>query len=217
MTTIAVFTCNPFQENTYILHDETNECIIIDPGCYTKGEKELLATYIETNNLHPVRLINTHCHLDHVFGNNFVAQTYSLGVEAHEKEVEILEAAPQYSLMFGVAMEPSPMPEKLINEGDIITFGNTNLEAIFTPGHSPGSLSFYCKEEKYIISGDVLFQGSIGRTDLPKGDFETLIKSIKEKLLLLEDDVKVYSGHGAATTIGEERASNPFLLQNSTA
>lgn len=212
MMHVADLTFNPFQENTYIVYDETKECIIFDPGMYTTEERKSLASYIEQNNLKPVRLINTHCHLDHVFGNNYVHETYKLALEIHEGELPVLQATPNVCMMYGIPYsDPSPMPDRFIKEGDIIEFGKTKLRAIFTPGHSPASLSFYDEESKQLIAGDVLFEGSIGRTDLPGGDFATLIGSIKDKLFPLGDEVKVYPGHGPMTTIGVERKTNPFL------
>lgn len=210
--TIAILTFNPFQENTYVVFDETGECVIFDPGCYEAHERIELSQFITENNLLPVRLINTHCHIDHVFGNKFVSDTWGLELETHEGEVPVLEAVPQICKFYGIPMgEPSPMPGKFIEEGDIIEFGHTKLEAVLTPGHSPASLSFFCAADKFIIAGDVLFRESIGRTDLPGGDFDTLIASIKNKLFPLGDDVKVFPGHGPSTTIGFERSHNPFL------
>jgi len=212
MLVVADFTFNPFQENTYVLYDDTKECIIIDPGCYTQREKDILVEFIKEKELTPVKLINTHCHLDHMFGNRFVADKYQLSLEIHKGELPVLEAAPQVSAMYGVPnVEPSPAPGHFIEEGDIIKFGNTSLKTLFTPGHSPASISFYSEKDKLIIAGDVLFLGSIGRTDLPGGDFNTLIASIKNELFPLGDDVVVYSGHGPKTTIGFERQNNPFL------
>ena len=210
--TIVIFTFNPFQENTYVVFDETKECVIIDPGCYEAHERIELSNFVIENDLLPVRLLNTHCHLDHVFGNSFVHKTWGIELEIHRGELPVLEAVPQISKFYGVPMgEPSPLPGKFIEEGDVIAFGNTKLEAILTPGHSPASLSFYCREDGLLIAGDVLFKESIGRTDLPGGDFDTLIASIKDKLLPLGDEVKVFPGHGASTTIGYERRNNPFL------
>ena len=212
MTLVANFTFNPFQENTYILYDDTKECVIIDPGCYTSVEKEQLQQFITDGGLKPVRLINTHCHIDHVFGNKFISEKYGLTLETHEGELPVLEMLPKVCEMYGIPnVELSPLPGKYIEENDIIEFGNSSMKALFTPGHSPASLSFYCEESNFVIAGDVLFQGSIGRTDLPGGDFNTLINSIKEKLFPLENDVRVYAGHGPATTIGYEKANNPFL------
>ncbi len=212
MSIVASFAFNPFQENTFVVYDETKECVIFDPGCNDQNEEETLANFIKENGLKPVRLINTHCHLDHVFGNKFVSEKYDLPLEIHEDEVPMLAAMPQICRMYGM-----PVPEdtlnagKFIADGDIIRFGNTELLSIFTPGHSPGELCFYCKKDKYLIAGDVLFHGSIGRTDLPGGDHGTLLESIKTRLFPLDDDVKVYPGHGPATSIGFERKNNPFL------
>ena len=214
MTEVTYLVNNPFQENTYILHDDTKECIIIDPGCFFGHEKEALVGYIQQHDLKPVRLINTHCHIDHVFGNKFVAETYGLGLEIHEGEVPVLEATPRIAQMYGIPYkEPSPTPTRFIAAGEIIEFGNTKLEVRYTPGHSPASISFYCKESKFIIGGDVLFQGSVGRTDLPGGDMATLLDSIKTHFLSLPDETVVYSGHGSPTNVGTERETNPFLRQ----
>lgn len=211
MVKVVSFTFNPFQENTYILYDETKECIIFDPGCSNAAEKQELTSFIEQNELKPVRLINTHCHLDHILGNGFIANKYNLSLEIHKGELPVLAHAPKSAAMYGVAIEPSPKPTKFIEEGDIITFGNAQLIAILTPGHSPASLSFYCAQDNFVIAGDVLFHGSIGRTDLPGGDFNTLIESIKKKLLILPNETKVYPGHMQPTTIGFEKEHNPFL------
>lgn len=210
--TIVIFTFNPFQENTYVVFDETKECAIIDPGCYEAHERIELAKFLQENNLNPVRLLNTHCHIDHVFGNAFIHNTFGLDLEIHSGELPVLEAVPQISKFYGVPMgEPSPKPGRFIEEGETISFGNVKMEAILTPGHSPASLSFFIKEDGLLIAGDVLFKESIGRTDLPGGDYDTLIASIKDKLLPLGDDVKVFPGHGSSTTIGYERRNNPFL------
>ncbi len=209
---IAIFTFNPFQENTYVLYDDTKECIIIDPGCFENSEKLELDNFIAANDLKPVRLINTHCHIDHVFGNKFVSERYGLELEAHRGEMPVLAACERVGEMYGIPYpDVSPPISRYLEEGDVITFGNTKLETLFTPGHSPASLSFFCREKEMLIAGDVLFREGIGRTDLPGGDYATLIKSIKEKLLPLGDEVKVFSGHGEATTIGHEKVHNPFL------
>lgn len=211
-TSVAVFTFNPFQENTYVLYDETKECIIIDPGCFEAKEKETLKGFIEEGGLKPVRLINTHCHIDHVFGNHFVHAYWGLGLEIHKGELPVLEAVPAVSQFYGIpAGDPSPQPARFIEADEEIAFGNTTLRALFTPGHSPASLSFYCEESGFVIAGDVLFRESIGRTDLPGGNFDTLIRSIREKLLGLDEQVVVYPGHGPSTTIGHEKQFNPFI------
>lgn len=215
MTQVHFFAFSPFSENTYVIYDDTKECIIIDPGCYTPEERKELSDFIHKNQLKPVRLINTHCHLDHVFGNRYVAETYQLALEIHEGELPVLESVPVVSQMYGipnVQQSPDPDPNKYIKEGDVIEFGNTQLAVFFTPGHSPASVSFYCEKEHFIIGGDVLFQGSIGRTDLPGGNLDTLMKSIFDHFLTLPDHTIVYSGHGNPTNIGTERARNPFIL-----
>lgn len=211
MISIQSFAFGPFQENTYILYDETKECIIIDPGCYDDRNRNELAAFIEKEQLKPVRLINTHCHLDHVFGNGFVADKYNLKLEINKKDQPVLDSFMMTASMYNLDAQPSPQPSSFLDEGDIVQFGNSSLEILFTPGHSPGSITFYDKQQKFMIAGDVLFQGSIGRTDLPGGDMNTLISSIKNKLLPLGDEYVVYNGHGPATTIGEERNHNPFL------
>lgn len=212
MTRVVRFTFNPFQENTYLLHDDTKECIIIDPGCYHQSEKDELSAYIAREQLRPVRLINTHCHIDHVFGNKFTAETYGLDLEIHKGELPVLDSVERVATMYGIPYpEKSPAPARFIEEGEEITFGETTLKTLFTPGHSPASISFYCEKDKFVIAGDVLFERSVGRVDLPGGDAATLIKSIREQLFVLPDDVKVYPGHGRATTIGEEKIHNPFL------
>mgnify|MGYP000110483992 CR=1 FL=1 len=211
MIQISSFAFNPFQENTYVLHDETKECIIIDPGCYTPLEQAELSTFIESNELKPVRLILTHCHIDHILGCKYISERYNLVSETNKIEIPVFENAERAAALFGIRLEKPSPPGKFIDENDEITFGKSSLKILFTPGHSPGSLCFYNKDQKFVIGGDVLFHGSIGRTDLPGGNFDTLISSIREKLLPLGDDVTVYPGHGSETTIGFEKANNPFL------
>lgn len=211
MTTITVFTCNPFSENGYIIANQQKDCWIIDPGCYTDKEKQALKNYIEKKELTPVMLLNTHCHIDHIYGNAFVAEAYGLKARFHELEEIVRKNGSRGAAMFGMK-SPEDFPSgEYINDNEILQFGENTFEVLFTPGHSPGSVCFYNRIEKYIIGGDVLFQGSIGRTDLPGGDYDTLIQSIKTKLLTLSDDVIVYNGHGPQTTIGNERKNNPFL------
>ena len=213
MITIQGFTFNPFQENTYILFDETKECIIIDPGCSNKEEREEMVQFIKDEGLKPVKLLNTHCHIDHVFGNSFIAKKYDLGLEIHKDDLQTLHSLPQVSHIYGLNAEESVEPSSFLNEGDQIQFGNSTLDIVFTPGHSPGSICFISHTDKFVIGGDVLFYGSIGRTDLPGGDHATLLKSIREKLFILDDDYAVFSGHGEETTIGFERKHNPFLKE----
>ena len=212
MTTVKSFEFNDFSENTYILHDETRACVIIDPGCFYQEERDKLVAYIAQHQLKPKRLLLTHAHLDHVFGNQFVSDTYGLLPEMHLKEVPVLERYIPACQMYGVhGAQPSPDAGRFIEVGEVITFGNTRLETIFTPGHSPGSLTFYCRESGFAIVGDVLFKDSVGRSDLPGGHHNTLIDSIKTQLFPLGDEVVTYSGHGPSTTIGREKTQNPFL------
>jgi len=211
MFQIKTFTFSPIQENTYLLYNETKDCIIIDPGCYFDEEKEELKAFIHKNNLIPKFLLNTHCHLDHVFGNKFIAESYSLTPHIHTKEEPVLQFAATAGLMYQLPFDNYLGELIHLKEGDKVLLGNDVLEVFHTPGHSPGSICFYCKEQNFIISGDVLFNRSIGRTDLPLGDAEQLYASIRNKLYTLPDNVIVYSGHGPATTVGEEKMENPYV------
>ena len=213
MLKITAFTFNPFQENTYVLSDDSRECVIVDPGCYDQEEKSELAVFIDSEGLKPVRILLTHAHIDHILGINFLAGRYGLPIVMNSIETDLLRSASIYGQMWGIQVEPAPDPTEFLKDGDIFRFGNTELEVLFTPGHSPGSLSYYHRPSKQLLSGDVLFYGSIGRTDLPGGNFDTLEKSILTKLYTLEDDVIVYSGHGQSTTIGHEKRTNPFVSQ----
>lgn len=206
-----IFTFNPFQENTYLIVSN-KQAVIIDPGCFDGREKKELESYILENELTPVRLLNTHCHIDHILGNRFVSDRWNLLPELNEKDLDILKALPNYGHMFGVGvLEESPLPENYLNEGDVIEFGDVKLDILFVPGHAPGHIIFINHAEKYVIGGDCLFRESIGRTDLPGGDHQTLLDSIRAKMFTLPDDYVVYPGHGPETTIGYEKKNNPFL------
>jgi len=211
MLQIKSFIFSPIQENTYILYNQQQECIIIDPGCYFDDEKEILKTFIDQQQLKPVYLLNTHCHLDHVFGNKYIHDTYQLTLHLHEKEKQVLEFAPTSGLMYNMPFTNYSGDFILLKEGDKVLLGEDELQVIEAPGHSPGSICFYCKKQNFVIGGDVLFQRSIGRTDLPGGNHETLLDSIRTKLFVLPDETVVYSGHGATTTIGEEKMYNPYF------
>ena len=211
MLKIHSFVFSPIQENTYVIFNESGKCIIIDPGCYYDEEKEALVGFIRAQALTPVMLLNTHCHLDHVFGNKFIAETYGLPLHLHRKEQPVLEFAPTSGLMYNMPFDNYSGEMLFLEAGDQISLDNDELEVLFTPGHSPGSISFYSPDYGFVISGDVLFRRSVGRTDLPGGDFDTLVASIREKLFTLPASVKVYSGHGPVTTIGGEMKDNPFL------
>lgn len=211
MLQIQSFTFSPIQENTYLLFNEFKQCVIIDPGCYFDAEKETLREFIETNGLKPAMLLNTHCHLDHVFGNKFIAETYNLSLQLHEKEKSVLSFAPTSGLMYNMPFDNYAGAFIELKEGDSILLNKDELLVIEAPGHSPGSICFYCSKQKFIIGGDVLFKRSIGRTDLPGGNHQILLNNIRQKLFTLPDNTIVYSGHGPATTIGEEKKENPFL------
>ncbi|GAA4329691.1 MBL fold metallo-hydrolase [Mucilaginibacter gynuensis] len=211
MAKVKTFVNNPYQENTVILYDETGECAIIDPGMYTGTEQNAVVNFIKDNNLKPVLLLNTHCHVDHVLGNKFVFEQYGLKPQFHEGETVVLNYVPIHAAQSGIRYENSPLPDFYLPETGTIKFGNTELELIFAPGHSPAHLCFYDKEAAVLIGGDVLFRGSIGRADLPGGNYNLLIKNIREKLFVLPDDCTVYPGHGPETTIRFEKQYNPFF------
>lgn len=211
MLKIKSFVFSPIQENTYLLYDEFNNCAIIDPGCYFDAEKEQLEGFIKKNGLIPKMLLNTHCHLDHVFGNKYIAETFGLVAQIHEKEKPVLEFAPASGLMWDMPFDNYTGEFIFLKEGDKINIGEDELDVIEAPGHSPGHICFYSPKQNFLIGGDVLFNRSIGRTDLPGGNHAQLIKNIKEKLFVLPDETVVYSGHGPATTLGEEKRENPYL------
>ncbi|MGI9544341.1 MAG: MBL fold metallo-hydrolase [Cyclobacteriaceae bacterium] len=210
MIKIKSFVFNPFSENTYVLSDETNSCVIIDPGCYEVEEQQKLASYIEEESLKVEYLLNTHCHIDHVLGNWWVKKTYKVPFGIPPLEEALLKAVKSYAGNYGFHQYQELLPDFYLNESDVINFGQSELKIILAPGHSPGHVVFHCPEQGFCIGGDVLFQGSIGRTDLPGGDHETLIKSIHEKMFSLDDKTVIFCGHGPTTTIGEEKVSNPF-------
>ena len=211
MTSIKKFTFNPFQENTYLLYDESGECIVIDPGNSNASEDSEIKSFIEDQNLKLKKVVNTHCHIDHVLGNDFFHSAYGLAPWIHEKDQVVLDTLSQYGEMFGIPVQPSPPPEGYLSEKDVLSFGNTELEVMHIPGHAPGHIVLINNKDKSIMGGDILFYGSIGRTDLPYGDHDTLIQSIKNKLFALEDDYRVFPGHGPPTSIGFEKENNPFL------
>lgn len=211
MLTIKHFTFNPVQENTYVIYTEKGECCIIDPGCYFTNERNELKNFISQHQLRPKYLLNTHCHLDHVFGNKFIHTEYGLFLHLHMAEKPMLDKAPASGLIWGLPFDHYQGELVYIDESNTVTLGDDLFEILFTPGHSPGSISFYCKAQQFVIAGDVLFRMGIGRTDLPGGSFDTLMDSIQTKLFVLPDEVTVYSGHGPQTTIGFEKLNNPFM------
>jgi hydroxyacylglutathione hydrolase len=211
MITVKKFVVNPLGENSFIISDETGECIFIDPGFYYEEEFDEIKDYISQNQLVPVKITNTHCHFDHIMGVEFIRDEYGIPFQAHADDLFWIERAVEQAKMFGFSMQPVKPIDSFLVEGEKILFGNTELEIINIPGHSPGHVVFYNKVENFIIAGDVLFYGSIGRTDLPGGNYNDLISNIKNKLFSFPDETKVYCGHGPETTLGFEKKTNPFL------
>lgn len=211
MIKVKVFTFSPVQENTYVLYNEQNKAIIIDPGCYFSAEQETLKMFIEDEQLEPVRLLNTHCHLDHVFGNKWVHETWGLELYLHSGEEPMLKLAPLSGEKWGLPFSNYEGVLHFLSHGDTVLLGEDELRVILAPGHSPASICFYCEKQQLLIGGDVLFRDSIGRTDLPGGDHATLLNSIRTQLFVLPDEVTVFPGHGPSTTIGYEKENNPFL------
>jgi hydroxyacylglutathione hydrolase len=211
MLYLKSFTFNPFQENTYIVYTDEGNAWFVDPGNSTNHENQAIVNFVSEKKLAPERLILTHGHIDHIMGNKFIYDTYKLLPEVNEADLYFIDKMAESAAMYGVNCEKSPMPEKFLKGGDELRIGKYIFKCLSTPGHSPGSISLYNEQNKILLAGDVLFNGSIGRSDLPMGNHETLISSIRTKLLALPDDVKVYSGHGPSTTIGHERRTNPFL------
>jgi len=211
MTDVACFPVNPFSMNAYILYDETKEAILIDPGCFTSKEEEHLVNFIKEKELKPVRLINTHGHVDHVLGNPFFSEQYGLPLEMHKEAVEDMMSLPVVCRTYGLPERPTIDPGVFLEPGEQIKFGNTTLEILFTPGHARGHISLYNKSDGFVIAGDTIFLNSIGRTDLPGGNKETLLHAIKTQLFTLPDETVIYCGHGPKTTIGYEKKTNPYL------
>jgi hydroxyacylglutathione hydrolase len=209
--TIKSFEFSPIRENTYVLYNDKDACCIIDPGCYFGNERKTLQEFFGEIKMTPKILLNTHCHLDHVFGNKFIHDTYHLPLHLHEKEKAILDYAPEAGRRWNMPFENYNGELIYLKEGNVIAMGGDELTVIFAPGHSPGHICFYCEAQQFLIGGDVLFRLGIGRTDLPGGDTEMLLNSIREKLFVLPDEVTVYPGHGQPTTIGFEKKHNPFL------
>ena len=211
MITIQDFCFSAFQENTYVLYNELKEAIIIDPGCYTRIEEKILSEFIRKENLKPTLLLNTHCHLDHVFGNNYVSETYGLTAHIHPNEQIVLDRLPEAAAKWGAPTEAYKGPIQYIQEGEIIPLGNDAFKVLLTPGHSPGSVCFYHVEQDFMIGGDLIFKDGVGRTDLPGANPQDLIKSIREQIFPLPDSLTIYSGHGPVTTWGREKEHNPYI------
>lgn len=209
MIQVKSFVCNAFQENTYVL-SSGQSCLIIDPGCSSKDECGAIEQYIIENNLKPVSLVNTHCHIDHVLGNSWVKERFKIPFSIHEKELKVLQAVKVYAPNYGYPTYQEAAPDTFLKEGETVSFGDTSFHILFLPGHAPGHIGLYFKDEKKLFAGDVLFRESIGRTDLPGGDFDTLIKSIHSNVFTLPEEVEVFPGHGPSTTVGYEKVNNPF-------
>jgi glyoxylase-like metal-dependent hydrolase (beta-lactamase superfamily II) len=211
MITIKRLEFNLFSENTYVISDDTGECMIVDPGCQEPEEQDLLLDYFKEKHLKPVKIVNTHCHIDHILGTAFLHDHFKLPFLIHPQEKPLLTASITQGELFGLEVQTPPEPTDYLNEGDTVTFGNSMFEVIHIPGHSPGGIVLLNKDQGCMFTGDVLFQGSIGRTDLPGGDYDSLVSSIRQKLLILDPEIRVYPGHGPDTTIGIENQSNPFF------
>jgi hydroxyacylglutathione hydrolase len=211
MLTVKRFIFNPIQENTYVVYHGKDACAIIDPGCYFPEEKQTLASWLKESHLHPNILLNTHCHLDHVFGNKWVAEHYDLELQMGEKELWTFRFAPESGIRWSMPFENYSGNIIFLKEGDEIFLGQDTLEVLFTPGHSVGHVAFYNRKQGFVIGGDLLFRMGIGRSDLPGGDSAVLLESIQNKLMVLPNDTIVYPGHGEPTTIGFEKENNPFL------
>ena len=212
MIAIKTLVFNSFQENTYVLSDESGKCVIVDAGCNSDLEFDKLIKYISSSNLTPEKLLLTHGHVDHVLGAAKVCAYYKIETYAHKLEIDLIKSATLYGAAFGFNATPVPLISFFLVEGISINFGNSKLDVFHVPGHSKGSVALYSEVDKFVITGDVLFKGSIGRTDLPGGDYDVIMKSISTKLLTLPDDTNVFPGHGLSTTIGIEKKSNPFLI-----
>lgn len=212
MLQIEAFVFNPYQENTYVIYDDlSKECIIIDPGMHNYIEEAKLRDFVLSNELKPVALLNTHCHIDHVLGNHFVCAEWDLLPQFHEGEVPVLISVQNYAPQMGIRYETSPIATTFLEDKQILHLGDHEIHCIYAPGHSPAHICYYIPDMGWLLGGDVLFRNSIGRTDLPGGDHETLLRSIQTRIYTLADDTIVYPGHGPSTTIGFEKATNPFV------
>ncbi|TSA28252.1 MAG: MBL fold metallo-hydrolase [Bacteroidetes bacterium] len=211
MITIKKFVFNGFLVNTYILFDETREAIIVDAACADTREERQLVDFLEANSLKLVRNINTHCHIDHILGNAFIEDHYGLRPEYHPASESFLLRAKEIGDAYGFRIDRIPEAGSFINDGEKITWGQSELNVLYTPGHADGSCCLYSQKQGFVLSGDVLFRDSIGRTDFPTGDFDLLMESIRERLFTLPDNTIVYSGHGPETEIGYEKRNNPFI------
>jgi len=208
---VKVFVFNPFQENTYVISDENHNAAIVDAGCYNATEVALIKRFVDDNELKVKYFVNTHCHVDHLLGLNLLKSIYNVEAYAHSDDLPLLKTFPQQAMSFGFSVDKTPEIDKIVADGNTLLLGDGSIGIIHTPGHTPGSICLYLQNEKMLLTGDTLFYRSIGRTDLPGGSYDAIIRSITIKLMVLPDDVAVYPGHGESTTIGDERRSNPFI------
>lgn len=214
MLHIATFTFNPFQENTYLLYDDSGEAALVDPGCYEAHEKKELKEFIQENKLQVKQLLNTHCHIDHVLGNAWAMREFGIPLLIHQDDLPVLKSVESYASNYGFPAYEGSEPSGFLEEGEFISVGKEKLKVLFVPGHAPGHVVFYHSDSKQLIAGDTLFRGSIGRTDLPGGNHELLLQKIKSELFNLPDQTVVFPGHGPETNIGFEKVHNPFVGQN---
>jgi len=214
MIQVKQFVLNPFQENTYVVYDQSSEAVIIDGGCYSESEVDEVKRYIDAKNLKVKCIIATHGHIDHVIGIQALKEVYKVECFAHAEDLPLIATTPSQARMFGLMIDKVPSIDKTVKEGDKITFGISTIEIIHTPGHSQGGICLFLREQKILFAGDTLFRGSIGRTDLVGGNYERLIESIIHKILPLGDDIVVYPGHGDSTTIEYERKNNSYLMMS---
>lgn len=211
MIKIQKFVFNPFQVNTYLLYNDDKQAYLIDPACSEKSEQKLLSGFIDENDLRLKAIVNTHCHIDHILGVEYIRNKYNVEFWCSGEEQFLLDNSVAQGEFFGFKISKPGEPDRYISEEDVLILGDKEIPIFHIPGHSPGSLAFYLKEEEKIITGDVIFSGSIGRTDLPGGDYQTLVTGIRNKLLGLNADVEILPGHGPSSTIGNEKLTNPFL------
>ena len=212
MITIKTFVFNYFGENSYLLYDETGEAVIIDCGCFRKQEEEELTAFIDENKLTLKHNLCTHLHLDHIFGNAFLYETYQLKPEASRLDAENLPSPEDQAKLFGLPQQVKAVPVgHYLTDNEVIRFGNSELKVLALPGHSPGGMVFYNEAQHFLIAGDAVFAGSIGRSDLWGGDMDVLVMAIRKNILTLPDETVIYPGHGEPTTVGTEKKSNPYL------
>jgi hydroxyacylglutathione hydrolase len=210
MLQVQRFTFNQLAEHTYVIYDDAKDCMIVDPGCSTREEEQELSAFIVEKSLCVTQLINTHCHVDHIVGNAYVKRTYNVPLAIHPEEVFMLELSPSHASHYGISYCEPTQAELFLRAGDRIQLGNSHLQVLHVPGHSKGHIALYSPVDQLCLAGDVLFKNYVGRTDLPGGDYEVLMRSIHEQLFLLDDLVVIYPGHGAKTTIGIEKKNNPY-------